>query len=178
MTIATGMSAGAIMAAPAVVFSAIFGLDLLWSVALIGLPTVAYTMVGGVQAVAWADVKQMALIVFGLLAIVVVLLIKLPVNPDDALWIAGTTGKLNAFDFSFNLNETYTFWSGVIGGTFLMLSYFGTDQSQVQRYLAAKSVDEARTSHRIFLRRVEQQRRRLEQVIHKHQHADQENQRL
>ena len=144
--ISRGMSAGIILAAPAVVFSAIFGLDLVWSVALIGLPTVAYTMVGGVQAVAWADVKQMALIVFGLVAIVVVLLIRLPVSPDDALWIAGTTGRLQVFDFSFNLNETYTFWSGVIGGTFLMLSYFGTDQSQVQRYLAAKSVDEARSA--------------------------------
>ena len=143
--ISRGMSAGIILAAPAVVFSAIFGLDLVWSVALIGLPTVAYTMVGGVQAVAWADVKQMVLIVFGLVAIVVVLLIRLPVSPDDALWIAGTTGRLQVFDFSFNLNETYTFWSGVIGGTFLMLSYFGTDQSQVQRYLAAKSVDEARS---------------------------------
>ena len=141
-----GMSAGAILAAPAVVFSAIFELDLVWSVALIGVPTVIYTMIGGVQAVAWADVKQMVLIVFGLVAIVVALLIKLPVNPDDALWLAGTTGRLDVFDFSFDLTKTYTFWSGVIGGTFLMLSYFGTDQSQVQRYLAAKSVNEARSS--------------------------------
>ena len=141
-----GMSAGAILAAPAVVFSAIFGLDLVWSVALIGVPTVIYTMIGGVQAVAWADVKQMVVIVTALVAVVVVLLVQLPVSPDDALWIAGTTGRLQVFDFSFNVNETYTFWSGVIGGTFLMLSYFGTDQSQVQRYLAAKSVDQARSS--------------------------------
>src|SRR6185436_11719045 len=59
---------------------------------------------------------------------------------------AGATGRLRVFDFSFSLTDPYTFWSGLIGGTFLMLSYFGTDQSQVQRYLAAKSVDEARTS--------------------------------
>jgi len=144
--VSRGMSAGAILAAPAVVFSAIFGLNLVWSVALIGLPTVAYTVIGGVQAVTWADVKQMVLIVFGLVAIVVVLLLKLPVAPDDALWIAGTTGRLDIFDFSFDINETYTFWSGIIGGTFLMLSYFGTDQSQVQRYLTAKSVDGARNS--------------------------------
>jgi Na+/proline symporter len=130
-----GMSAGTIMAAPAVVFSAIFGWPLLWTVALIGVPTVLYTMVGGVQAVAWADVKQMVLIVVALVSIVVVLLFKMPVN-----------GRLQVFDFSFNLTDTYTFWSGLIGGTFLMLSYFGTDQSQVQRYLAAKSVDEARSS--------------------------------
>jgi SSS family transporter len=144
--ISRGMSAGTIMAAPAVVFSAIFGWPLTWTVALIGIPTVLYTMVGGVQAVAWADVKQMVLIVFALLAMVVVLLLKMPVNPDEALQIAGATGRLRVFDFSFNLTDTYTFWSGLIGGTFLMLSYFGTDQSQVQRYLAARSVNEARSS--------------------------------
>jgi len=141
-----GMSAGAIMAAPAVVFSAVFGWPLTWTVALIGLPTVLYTMVGGVQAVAWADVKQMVLIVFALVSMVAVLLFKMPVNPDEALQIAGATGRLQVFDFSFNLTNTYTFWSGLIGGTFLMLSYFGTDQSQVQRYLAARSADEARSS--------------------------------
>ncbi len=141
-----GMSCGTIIAAPGVVFSAIFGIPLAWSVAMIGIPTVLYTMVGGVQAVAWADVKQMVLIVVALLAIVVVLIFQMPVNPHDALQIAGATGRLQTFDFSFNMNETYTFWSGVIGGTFLMLSYFGTDQSQVQRYLTARSVDEARSS--------------------------------
>ena len=141
-----GMSCGVIIAAPAVVFSALFGWPLTWCVALIGVPTVAYTMLGGIQAVTWADVKQMILIVVALLAVIVVLLVKMPVSPDDALRIAGATGRLKVFDFSFDINETYTFWSGLIGGTFLMLSYFGTDQSQVQRYLAAKSVGEARTS--------------------------------
>ena len=141
-----GMSAGTILAAPAVVFSAVFGWPLTWSVALIGIPTVIYTMLGGVQAVTWADVKQMVLIVFALVSVVLVLLLNMPIAPDDALRIAGATGRMQVFDFSFNLNETYTFWSGVIGGTFLMLSYFGTDQSQVQRYLTARSVDEARSS--------------------------------
>jgi len=141
-----GMSCGTIVAAPAVVFSAVFGWDLLWSVALIGIPTVIYTMIGGVQAVTWADVKQMVLIVAALLAIVVVLIVRMPIPADDALRIAGATGRLRVFDFSFTLNETYTFWSGILGGTFLMLSYFGTDQSQVQRYLTARSVDEARSS--------------------------------
>jgi solute:Na+ symporter, SSS family len=141
-----GMSCGVIISAPAVVFSAIFGWPLTWSVALIGVPTVLYTMLGGIQAVTWADVKQMVLIVVALLAIVAVLLLKMPVSPDDALRIAGATGRLQTFDFSFNLTDTYTFWSGVLGGTFLMMSYFGTDQSQVQRYLAARSVDEARSS--------------------------------
>ncbi len=141
-----GMSCGTIIAAPAVVFSAIFGWDMLWSVGLIGIPTVIYTMIGGVQAVTWADVKQMGLIVVALVAVVVVLLVRLPVAPDDALRVAGAVGRLRIFDFSWDVTQTYTFWSGIIGGTFLMLSYFGTDQSQVQRYLTARSVDEARTS--------------------------------
>lgn len=141
-----GMSCGTIIAAPAVVFSAIFGWPIAWSVALMGIPTVLYTMIGGVQAVTWADVKQMVLVVAALASIVIVLLVKIPVSPDAALTIAGAAGRLRAFDFSFNINETYTFWSGLIGGTFLMMSYFGTDQSQVQRYLTAKSVDEARSS--------------------------------
>lgn len=141
-----GMSCGTIIAAPAVVLSAIFGWDLIWCVLLIGLPTIIYTVLGGVEAIAWADVKQMVIIVGALLAIVVVLIIRLPVPLDDALRVAGSTGRLRVFDFSFSLTETYTFWSGILGGTFLMLSYFGTDQSQVQRYLAARSVDEARSS--------------------------------
>ena len=141
-----GMSVGTIMAAPGVVFSAVFGIPLVWAVALIGVPTVIYTMIGGVQAVAWADVKQMVLIVVSLVAIMCVLLMQMPISPHDALQIAGATGRLKTFDFGFNINEQYTFWSGVLGGTFLMLSYFGTDQSQVQRYLAARSVDEAKTS--------------------------------
>jgi SSS family solute:Na+ symporter len=144
--ISRGMSCGAIIAAPAVVFSAIFHWSLPASVALIGIPTVIYTMLGGVQAVTWADVKQMVVIVSALVAVVVVLLVKMPVSPDAALHIAGATGRLKAFDFSFTLKEDYTFWSGILGGTFLMLSYFGTDQSQVQRYLTARSVDEARSS--------------------------------
>ena len=142
-----GLSSGAVIAAPAVVFSAMFGWPMVWSVALIGLPTVLYVVVGGVQAVAWADVKQMVVIVAALIAIVIVLLVKIPVSPDAALTIAGTAGRLQIFDFSMSATKTYTFWSGVIGGTFLMLSYFGTDQSQVQRYLTAKSVEEARSSH-------------------------------
>ena len=144
--ISRGLSAGAIMAAPGVVLSAVFGIPLVWAVALIGVPTVIYTMIGGVQAVAWADVKQMVLIVIALVAIMIVLIIQMPVNTDEALRIAGATGRLRVFDFSFDLSERYTFWSGVIGGTFLMLSYFGTDQSQVQRYLAAKSAGEAKSS--------------------------------
>ena len=141
-----GMSCGTILAAPAVVFSAIFGWPLGWCVALMGVPTVLYTMIGGVQAVTWADVKQMVLIVVAIISMVTVLLVRIPVSPGAALHIAGAAGRVRTFDFSFSLTNTYTFWSGIIGGTFLMLSYFGTDQSQVQRYLTAKSVPEARNS--------------------------------
>ena len=141
-----GMSCGVIISAPSVVLSAIFGWDLTLCVLLIGGPTILYTVLGGVQAVTWADVKQMVLIVGALVAIVVVLLMRLPVPVDDAFALAGAAGRMRVFDFSFSLENQYTFWSGIIGGTFLMLSYFGTDQSQVQRYLTAKSVDEARSS--------------------------------
>ena len=143
-----GMSVGAVVAAPAVVLSVILG----WNVTITALgiagPAVVYTIFGGVQAVTWTDVKVMALTVFVLLAAVVVLLLGLPgdVSVGDALMIAGTTNRLDALDFRFTLTETYTFWSGMLGGLFLMLSYFGCDQSQVQRYLTARSVDEGRSS--------------------------------
>jgi SSS family transporter len=141
-----GMSCGTIIAAPAVVCSAVFGWDLTLSVALIGVPTILYTVLGGVEAVAWADVKQMVVIVVAVGAIIAVLISRIPVPLDDALRLAGAAGRMRVFDLSLDPSKTYTLWSGLIGGTFLMLSYFGTDQSQVQRYLAARSVDEARTS--------------------------------
>jgi Na+/proline symporter len=143
-----GLSCGVIIAAPAVILSIVLGWNLTLTVLAIGMPTAVYTMFGGVQAVTWTDVKQMAVIVAGILAAVVVLVSGLPadVNVGQALHLASATGRLRAFDFSFNLHETYTFWSGIIGGLFLMLSYFGCDQSQVQRYLTAKSVDEGRSS--------------------------------
>jgi SSS family solute:Na+ symporter len=144
--ISRGMSCGVIVAAPAVVFSAVLGWSIPVSVALIGIPTIIYTVIGGVQAVTWVDVKQMVLIVVGLVAIAVALVVQIPVGPGDALHIAGAAGRLKVFDPTFSLSNQYTLWSGLIGGTFLMMSYFGTDQSQAQRYLTAKSVDEARSS--------------------------------
>jgi SSS family transporter len=144
-----GLSCGTIIAAPAVVFASIFGMPIPYAVAIIGVPTIIYTMIGGVQAVAWTDVKQMVLVLTAIVSVIVVLLVRIPVSPDDAMRIAGAAGRLNIFDFDFTLTKQYTFWSGIIGGTFLMLSYFGTDQSQVQRYLTAKTVDEARSSHLI-----------------------------
>jgi len=143
-----GMSTGAVISAPAVVLSVMLGTDVTTTCLLTALPTALYTMFGGVQAVTWTDVKQMYLIVFGLLAAVVALVVGLPdtVRMGEALHLAGATGRLQPFDFSFDLTRNYTFWSGTIGALFLFLSYFGTDQSQVQRYLTARSLDEARTS--------------------------------
>jgi Na+/proline symporter len=141
-------SLGVTLAAPSVVMSAILGWSLPVTVLVICIPMIAYTTIGGVQAVAWTDVKQMFIVVFGMSAAVVVLLsgILQHVSFGEALNLAGATGRLQAVDFSFNLSETYTVWSAMLGGTFLMLSYFGCDQSQVQRYLTAKSIDEARSS--------------------------------
>jgi SSS family solute:Na+ symporter len=146
--VSRGMSCGAIISAPAVVLSIVFGLDVTSTALLIGLPAIVYTIFGGVQAVTWTDVKIMTLIIGGLVATVVALLLGMPpeVGMSEALHLAGATGRLEGLDFRWNPNETYSFWSGLIGGLFLMLSYFGCDQSQVQRYLTAKSVDGARRS--------------------------------
>ena len=143
-----GLSCGAVLSAPSVILSVIFGWNLPLTVLAMGVPAVGYTILGGVQAVTWADVKQMGVIVAGVAAAIVVLVIGLPSvrRSASALHLAGATGRLQAIDFSFSLEKTYTFWSGIIGGLFLMLSYFGCDQSQVQRYLTAKSVDEGRHS--------------------------------
>jgi SSS family transporter len=142
------MSLGVVISAPAVVLSVVLGTDLTTTVLLIGVPTAIYTMFGGVQAVTWTDVKQMVLIVFGLGAAVVVLIMGLPAEVGllPALRIAGAAGRLQTFDFSFDLSNQYTFWSGTIAALFLFCSYFGTDQSQVQRYLTTPSVDAARES--------------------------------
>lgn len=143
-----GLSCGVIVAAPAVILSIVLDWNLTITVLAIGLPTALYTMLGGVQAVTWTDVKQMAVIVAGVAAAVGMLIAGLPrdVGVVDALHLAGATGRLQALDFRFSLTETYTFWSGMVGGLFLMLSYFGCDQSQVQRYLTARSVQEGRQS--------------------------------
>jgi SSS family transporter len=146
--ISRAMACGAVISAPAVVLSVIMKVDVTTTCLLMGVPTAIYTMFGGVQAVTWTDVKQMFLIVFGLFAALIALVVGLPdtVSITEALNIAGSTGRLQTFDFRFDLTDRYTFWSGTIAALFLFLSYFGTDQSQVQRYLTAKSVDEARVS--------------------------------
>jgi len=142
------LALGVTLAAPAVVMSTILGWTLPATVAAICVPMIVYTTIGGVQAVAWTDVKQMFIVVGGMTTAVGILVYGITRNVGfgQALHLAGATGRLQAIDFNFDLHEKYTFWSGMIGGLFLMLSYFGCDQSQVQRYLTAKSIDEARQS--------------------------------
>ena len=146
--ISRGLGVGVIIAAPAVVLSIVLGWGELITIFAIGLSTTFYTMMGGVQAVTWTDVKQMVIIMVGLVICVLVILQALPedVSLNDALFVAGAAGKLETIDFTFDLSERYTFWSGIFAAMFLFLSYFGCDQSQVQRYLTARSEDESRIS--------------------------------
>ena len=146
--ISRGLGVGTIISAPAIVLSIVFGWNLIATIFAIGMSTTIYTVFGGVQAVTWTDVKQMFVIFFGLGVCFIVIISSFPAGVSllDGLHLAGSLGKLNTVDTSFNLQEKYTIWSGLIGGLFLMLGYFGCDQSQVQRFLTAKSVDEGRTS--------------------------------
>src|SRR5262245_20686720 len=142
------LSCSVVISAPAVVMSVILGLNVTLTCLLIGIPTTVFTMFGGVRAIAYTDMKQMFAVVASLLIAVAMLIFGLPssVGVGDALRVASTTGRLQMFDFRLDFTEQYTFWSGTVAALFLFLSYFGTDQSQVQRYLSAKSVDEARSS--------------------------------
>jgi solute:Na+ symporter, SSS family len=141
-----GLAAGFTIFAPALIISAILGWSLNWTILFIGVMVIIYTASGGTKAVNKTHMLQMTIIFFGMLSAFFMIFKLLPesIGVTDALSIAGKMGKLNTIDFSFNLDDRYTFWSGLIGGTFLALSYFGTDQSQVQRYLSGSSVTQSR----------------------------------
>ena len=141
-----GLAAGFTIYAPALILSVILGWELNITIILIGIMVIIYTSIGGTNAVNKTHILQISIITVGMFAAFFMIYIMLPkdISVIDAAYIAGKMGKLNAIDFSFNLNDRYTFWSGIIGGTFLMLSYFGTDQSQVARYLAAKNITQSR----------------------------------
>ena len=139
-----GLAAGITIFAPAIILSVVLGWDLLTLNIIIGFLVIIYTVSGGTRAVNVTQKHQMVVIFIGMFIAFFLIVDKLPqdITFSKALDIAGASGKMEVLDFSFNLNNRYTFWSGIIGGTFLMLSYFGTDQSQVQRYLSGKSVKE------------------------------------
>ena len=139
-----GLSAGITIFAPAIILSVVLGWNLLLLNIIIGLLVIIYTVSGGTQAVNVTQKHQMIVILSGMVIAFVIIVNKLPddITFSKAIEIAGASGKMNVLDFSFSLENRYTFWSGIIGGTFLALSYFGTDQSQVQRYLSGKSLKE------------------------------------
>ena len=139
-----GLAAGITIFAPAIILSVVLGWNLLLLNIIIGVLVIIYTVSGGTRAVNVTQKHQMVVIFTGMVIAFILIVNKLPENItfSNALEIAGASGKMEILDFSFDLNNRYTFWSGIIGGTFLMLSYFGTDQSQVQRYLSGKSVKE------------------------------------
>ncbi len=141
-----GLAAGFTIYAPSLILSVILGWEMNITIIIVGIMVIIYTTVGGTVAVNKTHFLQMIIITAGMFSAFLILMSLLPneVSLYDAAYIAGKMGKLNAIDFTFDLSNRYTFWSGLIGGTFLMLSYFGTDQSQVQRYLAGSSVKQSR----------------------------------
>ena len=143
-----GLGVGLALYAPAVVLSVILELPEWATIAATGVMVSAYTMIGGIKAVMWTDALQMTVMLAGVVAAFFAAAAGLPedVSLGSALRLAGAAGKLNAVESSLDWNSRYTLWSGLIGGTFLALAYFGADQSQVQRYLTAKSVEHSRVS--------------------------------
>ncbi|BDU74281.1 sodium:solute symporter [Mesoterricola silvestris] len=141
-----GLAVGLTIYAPALVLSVLLGWNIHVNLVLVGSLVMIYTVTGGTRAVSWAQSWQMLIITCGMVGAGVMVVHRLPpgVSFGDALHVAGSLGRLNAIDFSFDLNNRYNLWSGLVGGFFLALSYFGTDQSQVQRYLSGSSVAQSR----------------------------------
>ena len=141
-----GLGAGITIYAPAIILSTIMGWNLNLTNLIIGILVITYTVSGGTRAVNVTHKYQMLVIFGGMFTAFFLLISYLPegVSFVDSLRVAGATGKLDTVDFSFDWNNRYTFWSGITGGLFLMLAYFGTDQSQVQRYLSGRSIRESR----------------------------------
>jgi len=141
-----GLAAGLTIYAPAIILSSILQWPLSNTVFLIGFLVIIYTVAGGTKAVSVTQKQQMIVILSGMFIAAIILVYQFPegLRFSDAVGVAGKMGKLNVVDFTFDLDNRYTFWSGMLGGTFLFLSYFGTDQSQVQRYLSGKSLTESR----------------------------------
>jgi len=141
-----GLAAGLTIFAPAIILSTILGWNLQLTNLFVGLLVIIYTVSGGSKAVSITQKLQMGIILLGMTLAFVILILKIQDFTDlsTAFEIAGSAGRLEIIDFDFDLNERYTVWSGLTGGLFLALSYFGTDQSQVQRYLTGKNIRESR----------------------------------
>ena len=144
--ISRGLAAGITIYAPAIILSTLLQVPLNATILIIGVLVIIYTVSGGTRAVSQTQKQQMVVIMVGMVVAFVMLINLMPekVTFGKALSVAGHMGKMEVVDFSFDLSNRYTFWSGILGGVFLFASYFGTDQSQVQRYLGGKSVTESR----------------------------------
>jgi SSS family transporter len=143
-----GLAAGVSLYAPSVALSVVLGWPDRLTTVIMGLLIIAYTVTGGIKAITWADVQQMTLILCSLVLALAIAVSLLPpeVSFMDAVRLAGAVGKMNAVNLHFDPNDRYNVWSGLIGGMFLALAYFGCDQSQVQRYLTGKSIEQSRLS--------------------------------
>ena len=141
-----GLSTGITIYAPALVLSHILDMHIYYAIGIIGLAVIIYTVYGGTKAVSYTQMIQMAIIFSGLFIAASMAVSMLPdhIGIVKSMKVAGAAGRMNVLSFDFDLNNKYTLWSGLLGGFFLQLSYFGTDQSQVGRYLTAKSVSESR----------------------------------
>lgn len=139
-----GLAAGITIYAPAIILSTMLGWPLRLTIVLASLVAIIYTAVGGSEAVSLTQRYQMAVIFAGMAVAFVILLVKLPIGLGDAVLVAGGLRKLEAVNLSVDIHQRYTLWSGLLGGLFLQLSYFGADQSQVQRYLSSPSLRASR----------------------------------
>lgn len=141
-----GLAAGLTIFAPAIILNKILGWDLSYTILVIGVVVTFYTVMGGTDAVSQTQKQQMIIILGGMFIAFMILINQLPetVSFSEAVDVAGKMGKLKVVDLEFDLSNRYNIWSSLLGGTFLFLSYFGTDQSQVQRYLSGKSLTESR----------------------------------
>ena len=141
-----GLAAGLTIFAPSIILSTILGWNLQWTTIIIGILVILYTVLGGAVAVSQTQKQQMIVILGGMFVAFLVIVSKLPpdISLGNSLDIAGKMGKLQVIDWKWDLSNKYNVWSGILAGTFLFLSYFGTDQSQVQRYLSGKTLTESR----------------------------------
>lgn len=141
-----GLAAGLVISAPSIILHEVLGWNFLFTVLMMGGIVVLYTTVGGSAAISQTQFLQMMIILTGIVLAAVWIIWKMPAEAGfgGALKLAGVSGKMKAVDFSFDWKNKYNVWSGLIGGFFLSLSYFGADQSQVERYLSGKSVEESK----------------------------------
>ncbi|MFM1913105.1 MAG: hypothetical protein RIR51_943 [Bacteroidota bacterium] len=140
------LSTGVTIAAPSIILSIILGWNLTWTNSLTAFIVTSYVIMGGSKSISYTQLLQMAIVFTGMVFVAIYLMYQLPekINLNNSLKLAGNLGKMNVIDWNFDWNNRYNIWSGIIGGFFLQLSYFGTDQSQVGRYLTGQSIDASR----------------------------------